>query len=257
MKRFFVCALLFAGTVWTSASLHAESMARPAMIGSGRDSVAAFLHYPEKAKATRAQAAICFYCEIGADGKPAHIEMLGPKDKGVFSTAVENALLKGRFQPAMVGGKPVPVMLGGTVFFVFHGNTPSVVVSLSTADKDKTAALGNYIQPQLIGSNAEFRRKLMRARYDAHLRPGEKPSADVLAHVDAKGGLTSTKILAESPPEGGWGPFLQKGFDGAKFIPAMNNGNPVAGEFNLPMLFRDMKDPDFGPYVGSHIKDDR
>jgi hypothetical protein len=59
------------------------------------------------------------------------------------------------------------------------------------------------------------------------------PRAAVLAQVDAQGNLVSTKIIAESPPGTGYGPLLMRGFQGAKFIPALNNGKPVAGQFDM------------------------
>jgi hypothetical protein len=227
------------------------------MIGSGGDSFAAQLHYPPKAKAQHQQAAIPFYCEIGTDGKPTHIHTLEYKGKGEFTDTVDHALRKGRFQPAMVDGKPTPVMIGGTVIFVFQGNTPAVVVSLSSADKEKTARMGNYIQPQMIGSDAEFRRKIYKNRFDIVYHPGEHPSAEVMAHVDAQGNLTGTTLVAEAPPQGGCGTLLTKAFQGAKFIPALNNGAAVAGDFNLPMDFKYMRNPDSDSDVGTHIKDDR
>ena len=230
---------------------------RPAMVGSGPESLAGQLHYPPKAKAAREQAAVPFYCEIGADGKPAHIHTIDYKGKGQFTDMVDHALRRSHFQPAMVDGKPVPVIIGGTVIFLFSGNVPAVVVSLSTADKEKTAHMGNYIQPQMIGSDAEFRRKIYKSRFDIFFQPGEHPSAEVMAHVDAQGNLTGTNVVAEAPPKGGCGTLLTKAFQDAKFIPALNNGTAVAGDFNLPVDFKYMRNPDSGPDIGSQIKDDR
>ena len=236
----------------------AQSSVRPAMITSGGDSVAAHLHYPPKAKAAKVEAAIPFYCEVGADGKPAHIQLYGPTDKMGFRNALLKALGNGRFQPAMSGGKAVPVLLGGTALFMFNGNEPVIVISLSTADKEKTAALGNYIQPQMLASSAEFRRKLWKARLDPdiHLRPGVHPGAVVVAQIDAQGNLLSTKIAAESPADAGWGPLLLKGFQGAKFIPALSNGKPVAGQFDLIVNYEIVYNPDYGAPTGSLIKRD-
>src|SRR5438094_794900 len=97
---------------------------RPAMLPSGGDSVAAYLHYPPKAKAAKDEAAIPFYCEVGADGKPAFISLFGPEDKTEFRVALLKALDNGRFQPAMSGGKAVPVLLGGTACFMFRRHEP-------------------------------------------------------------------------------------------------------------------------------------
>jgi len=238
-----------------------QSSVRPAMIASGGGSVAAYLHYPPKAKTAKKQTAIPFYCEVGANGKAAFIQLFDPKGKTEFSQALLKALEDGRFQPAMLGGKAVPVMLGGTAIFMFRGNEPIIAIALSTADKEKTAALGNYIQPQMLASSAEFRRKIWKARFDPdiHFPPGMPPmhpGAVVVAQVDAQGNLVSTKIEAESQPGAGWGPLLVKGFQGAKFTPALSNGRPVPGQFDMIVNYETMRDPDYGPATGTHIKRD-
>ena len=160
-----------------------------------------------------------FYCEIKADGKPDHISTIDYKGKREFTDMVDHALRKCHFQPATVGGKPIPVMIGGTVIFMFQGNTPAIVVSLSSADKEKTAKMGNYIQPQMIGSDAEFRRKILKNRFDIFLETGERPSAEVLAHVDAQGNMTGKTILAEAPPKGGWGNTVVEIYGGSEVYP--------------------------------------
>jgi len=244
------------GLLGICSSLNAAGT-QPAMVGSGGDSLAAHLHYPKQAKGAHTQAAVPFYCEIKADGKPDHISTIDYKGKREFTDMVDHALRKCHFQPAMVDGKPVPVMIGGTVIFMFQGNVPAIVVSLSSADKEKTAQMGNYIQPQMIGSDAEFRRKILKNRFDIFFEAGERPSAEVVAHVDAQGNMTGTTLVAEAPPKGGWGSLLVKSMQGAKFIPALNKGAPVAGDYNLPFDFRRAHNPDADPFTGSHIKDDR
>jgi TonB-like protein len=253
VKKLFLTVL--AGVTVFFSNLNAAST-QPAMVGGGGDSLAAHLHYPKKAKEKHTQAAVPFYCEIKADGKPDHISTIDLKGKREFTDAVDHALRKCHFQPAMIDGKPVPVMIGGTVIFMFQGNVPAIVVSLSSADKEKTAKMGNYIQPQMIGSDAEFRRKILKNRFDIFFEAGERPSAEVVAHVDAQGNMTGTKLLAEAPPKGGWGTLLVKSMQGAKFIPALDNGKPVAGDYNLPLDFRTVRNPDADPFTGSHIKDD-
>lgn len=249
------CLLLVTIDVATAA---AQNTTRPAMIVSGPDSVASQLHYPPKAKAAKKQVAIPFYCEVEANGKATHIQLYGPNGDVDCRTALLAGLTKGRFQPAMSGGRAVPVIAGGTAFFMFSGNQPIIAVALSTAEKDKTAALSNYIQPQLLSTSAEFRRKLWQSRNDTdiHLRPGVHPGAIALAQVDAQGNMTGVKITAESPPDSGWGPLLLKGFKGAKFIPALSNGKPVAGEFDFIANYEDINNPDAGPATGTHVNRD-
>src|ERR1043166_3089616 len=246
--------LLFVALIISSTAYGAST--RPAMVGSGADSFAKQLHYPEKAKTQHKQAAIEFYCEVPTDGKPAHINVTEAKGKSEFSTAVDHALRKGYFQPAMVDGKAVPVLLGGTVIFMFAGNQPAIVVSLSTADRDKTAKMGNYIQPQMITSDADFRRRILRARFDPdlNLQPGPHLAAEAMADVDAQGNMGGVKVVTESPSKGGWGALLLKAFKDGKFIAALDNGRPVAGHFNWPWVFGGMGNPDADAFTGTHIK---
>jgi hypothetical protein len=236
----------------------ARAETRPAMIANGGDSVAAQLHYPPKAKAAKRQAAIPFYCEVDADGRTNHLQLYGPTDATEFRMALQTALRRGRFQPAVVGGKPVSVIVGGTAFFMFNANQPVIAVTLTTADREKNAALSNYIQPQMIATSAEFRRKLWNSRFDSdiHLKPGVHPGAIAVADVDAQGNLTGTKIQREDPPGAGWGALLLKGFKGAKFIPALNNGKPAAGQFDIVVNYEDVYNPDADARLGTHFKRD-
>jgi hypothetical protein len=266
LRRGFVPALGvglvigFVSVVTNSARGQGSADIRPAMLASGGDSVAACLHYPPKAKAKKDEAAIPFYCEVGPNGKAAFISLFGPEDKTEFRAALMKALSQGRFQPAMSGGKAVPVLLGGTAFFMFRDNAPIIAISLSTADKEKTAALGNYIQPQMLSSDFQFRRKLWHGQHDPDIHPlmgasPVHPGAAVLAQIDAQGNVVSTKIVAESRPGAGYGALLLKAFQGAKFIPAFSDGEPVAGQFDMIANYDKMQDPNSEP-SDTHIKRD-
>ena len=236
----------------------ADSGLHPAMITNGSDSVAAYLHYPKKAKAAKEAAVIPFYCEVKADGRAAHLMLYGADDKTQFRLALDQALRTGRFQPATVGGKAVPVMIGGTAIFMFRGDQPIVAVALSTADTAKLASFANYIQPQMLTSSADFRLKIRKVSFDTdlHWGAGVHPSAIAVADVDAQGNMTNVKITKESPAKGWCGPVLAKTFNGEKFIPAMENGKSVSGQFELIVNYEKMFNPDFGAVTGSHISRD-
>jgi Gram-negative bacterial TonB protein C-terminal len=237
----------------------ADNGLRPAMITNGSDSVAAYLHYPKKAKAAKEAAVIPFYCEVKADGRAAHLMLYGADDKAQFSLALMQALRSGRFQPAVADGKAVPVMIGGTAIFMFRGDQPIVALSLSTADTGKLATFANYIQPQMLTSSADFRRKIRKASFDNDLKnpqPGVHPSAIAVAEVDAQGNMTNVKITAESPPKSWCGPLLLKAFKGEKFIPALENGKCVPGQFQLIVNYEKIFNPDYGAALGSHISRD-
>ena len=46
---------------------------RPAVIGSGADSVAAKLHYPPKERDSKTEATVVFFCEVAANGRAKNI----------------------------------------------------------------------------------------------------------------------------------------------------------------------------------------
>ncbi|HEY1583122.1 MAG TPA: energy transducer TonB [Chthoniobacterales bacterium] len=237
-------------------SLFAGDGTHPATIGQGPDSVAMQLHYPAKERAAQKQGAVKFYCEVSPAGKPGHISTLAGKGETHFGNAVEFALYHGHFNPAVIDRKPVTVMLGGTVLFLIANGKPTIAVSLVTAESDKIAAMSNYMQPQMVDSDGLFRRKIYALRDKYHTQYGAHPAAIVHVHLDAQGKITSKKIDSETPPNGGRGRVLLDVMDEEHFIPAQNNGQAVAGDFELAVDFEHMRDPDSGPELGSLIKND-
>ncbi len=216
---------------------------QPAMIAQGGDSVAAKLHYPEKAKAEKKEAAVQFYCEVNIDGHTRHRTIIAEDTYGPFYRVVQKAIQQGRFTPARVSGKPVQVMIGGTVQFLSSKGQSTIVVSLATANKERAAGHGNYIQPQMLRSYKDLERKIWTWK-NSIILGSMYPAAEVMMDVDANGNLAGTKITHESIKGGGLGAVLVKACEGAKFIPAYDNGKRVAGQMNLPMNYKEVVDPD-------------
>jgi hypothetical protein len=52
------------------------------------------------------------------------------------------------------------------------------------------------------------------------------------------------------------GPLLVKGFQGAKFIPALSNSRRGPGQFDLIANYEKMFNPDSGPAISTHINRD-
>ena len=248
--------LLWTAILFLLCPLSAFGGAHPASIGQGANSFAMQLHYPAKEKAAKEEGVVKFYCEISPEGKPGHISTPYGKGQQQFGKAVEFALHHGSFNPATVDSKPVAVLLGGTVLFLIDNGHPTIAVSLTTAESDKIAKMANYQQPQMLDSDALFRRKIFAHRDKYHLRYGAHPGAVVRAHVDAQGKLVSKSIESESPPNGGHGRLLFDVLDEEHFIPAQSNGQPVAGDFEVAIDFEHLRDPDRGPDLGTLIKKD-
>ncbi len=222
---------------------------QPAMIGQGANSVANALHYPPGAKAQKREAAVQFYCEVGMDGKARHVRVIAEEPRGAFRWAVDKAVHLGRFAPAQVNGHATPVMMGGTVLFVTTKNGPAMIVSLSTAEKQKAASGQNYIQPQMLISYADFTRNCIKFFNSTSYTGGGTPHAEIVFNVSPTGEITGSKVVSENPV--GLGGVLTKATQGVKFVPALANGKPVAGQFNLPVDFTMMAYQD--EVTGSHL----
>ena len=235
--------------IFCGLSIASADTSQPAMIGQGPGSVAETLHYPPRAKAEKKEAAVQFYCEVGFDGRARHIRVLAEDPRGAFYQAVHKAVSQGRFIPAKMGGKSVSVLIGGTVLFVNSKTGPLIVVSMATAEKQRAASGQNYIQPQLVMSYADLTRKAYMFANSTSFTGGGRPNAEISFNVNSSGAITSSKIVSETPK--GCGSILIKACEGARFVPALANGKPVAGQFNLPIDFRMMDYQD--EVTGSHL----
>src|SRR3954468_448490 len=134
MMKLILAVFATVGLVSPAITAYAGNT-QPAMVGQGPGSVAGALHYPKGAKAQKQEAAVQFYCEVGTDGRATHVRILAEDPRGAFRDSVNDAIHKGRFNPARVDGHAVPVLIGGTVLFVSTNGGPAMVVSLSTAEK--------------------------------------------------------------------------------------------------------------------------
>jgi hypothetical protein len=61
--------------------------------------------------------------------------------------------------------------------------------------------------------------------------------AELALSVDAGGNLKSMQLVSEYPPLLGFGDEAMSDFNGAKFIPAFRNGQPVESKVTLPIYF--------------------
>ena len=235
--------------LFTAATLSAQTA--PAMVGQGPDSVASRLHYPDSAKKSKTEGAVQFYCEVDPHGRAHHVRVIAESSWSALRYVVKDAVQQGRFVSAKVAGRPTTVMMGGTVFFLM-GKSPTILVTMATADKSKASAGRNYIQPQMISSFDDIERKLYTWR-SLVTQGSVHPNAEVMCSVDANGNLTGTKIVGESTANGGLGAVVVKACEGAKFVPALDNGKPVAGQFNLAVDFNMVINPDEQAF-GSHVK---
>ncbi|HEY2799478.1 MAG TPA: hypothetical protein VGI85_02715 [Chthoniobacterales bacterium] len=201
----------------------------PAIVKQGPDSITHYLHFPADPAEAKRNSVVQFYCDITDEGIVEATYGLVGKDEA-FKRAVQTALDWGHFTPATLDGKPVPAYVGGTVIFLHENGAPVIAVSLATHDRERVGKLSNYIQPQLIGG---LRREVAKViRQIPHNFPvAGIAEADV--QVDARGAVTSTSIVGETPKGSGLGELLNVAVKGAQFTHAYQNGKAAAGAVDV------------------------
>lgn len=216
----------------TVATAAGPKTSTPAIVGSEPDSFASSLHYPSDA--LNADSAVQFYCDVTSAGVVATTyAVIGEREE--FRRAVQNALDWGHFKPATADGKPTDVYLGGTVIFMHQDGKPLIVVALASAERDRVSQLGNYIQPQLLGS---LRQLLLDGERTERVElPRSQSSAEALVQVNENGEATGVSIISEQPKQIGLGEFLTTILKRAHYTAAYADGNKTAGQLNVVVDF--------------------
>ncbi len=200
----------------------------PAVVMQDAKSITHYLHYPT-GEAGRRGSVVQFFCDVTEEGTVEAVYGLLGKDDA-FKDAVQSALDWGRFAPATVNGKPVAVYLGGTVIFAKDKGAPVIVVSLATHDRETVGALTNHLQPQLIGGLRQQVAKIIRQI------PHDFPVggvAQAVVKVSAKGVVTETSVVGETPKGSGLGDLLNASIKGAQYTHAYENGKAVDGAIDV------------------------
>jgi hypothetical protein len=205
----------------------------PALVNQEADSITHYLNIPTDPAIAKTDGVVQFYCEVTENGSVETTHAL-IANNDAFKDPVQKALDWGRFTPATVDGNPVRVYLGGTVLFLHQNEEELIVVSLATHDRDRVGKLANYIQPQLIGGLRHTMERTLSSLTQGILVDGK---AEVVVNVDAKGAVTGTTPISESPKGGGLGNLLDGALKKAQFTSAYENGTPAPGGINVVANF--------------------
>ena len=201
----------------------------PTLVGQESDSITKYLHFPTDPEAAKLDSAVQFYSDVTDEGFVESTHALVGNNEA-FKGAVQKALDWGRFTPATVDGKPVRTYVAGTVLFMHQEGQEVIVISLATYDRDRVGQMENYIQPQLIGGIRHALEKTIASLKQGVVVGGK---AEVVVNVDAKGAITKTTPLSETPKDSGLAILLNDALRGAHFTPAYENGRPAAGGINV------------------------
>ena len=209
---------------------------RPALIGTAANSLVNTMDTADLIKKGQKEAAVMFSCLVAPTGE---IVRSGAYRGTVGSELLEQELLKrlttARFIPAVHNHQPVIAIFYGTVKFAVVNGKPRLRIfanqQLNEVDKET-----DYIDPQpYVGQDSKF----TGLHYpDTGSTVAVTGVVELALNVDAKGNLKSMQVLSEEPPLLGFGDAAGTDFDGAKFIPAFRNGQPVESNVKIPVYYK-------------------
>ena len=211
-------------------------MYRPALLGTGPDSLINRIDTADLIKKGQKDAAVMFSCLIAPTGD---IVRSGAYRGTLGSEALEQELLKrlvnAKFIPAIHNHQPVIAVFYGTVTFAVVNGKPRLRI-FDNQQLDELKKESDFIDPQpYVGQDSKF----TGIHYpDTGTTVQLTGLAELALNVDAAGNLKSMRVVSEEPPLLGFGEAAMSDFNGAKFIPAFRNGQPVESNVKIPVYFK-------------------
>ena len=209
---------------------------RPALIGSGPNSLINIIDAAELIKKGQKEAAVMFSCLVSPIGD---IVRSGAYRGTLNSELLELELLKGiataKFVPAIHNHQPVIAVFFGTVKFAVVDGKPRLRIfanqQLQEVDKET-----DFIDPQpYVGQDSNF----TGIHYpETGTTVAVTGVVELALSVDARGNLKNIEAVSEEPPLLGFGKAALSDFFGAKFIPAFRNGQPVESNVKIPVYYK-------------------
>jgi TonB family protein len=209
---------------------------RPALIGTGPDSLINRIDTADLIKKGQKEAAVMFSCLVAPTG---HVVRSGAYRGTHGSELLEQELLKRlaneKFVPAIHNHQLVIAIFYGTVKFAVVNGKPRLRIfanqQLEELDKET-----DFIDPQpYVGQDSKF----TGIHYpDTGSTVQVTGVAELAVNVDAQGNVKSMNVVSEEPPLLGFGDAAISDFTGAKFIPAFRNGQPVESNVKIPVYYK-------------------
>jgi len=209
---------------------------RPALIGTGPDSLINRIDTADLIKKGQKDAAVMFSCLVAPTG---NIVRSGAYRGTRGSELLEQELLKRlaneRFIPAVHNHQPVIAIFYGTVRFAVVNGKPRLRI-FANQQLDQLDKESDFIDPQpYVGQDSKF----TGLHYpDTGSQVAVTGVVELALNVDARGNLQSMQVLSEEPPLLGFGDAAISDFTGAKFIPAFRNGQPVESTVKIPVYYK-------------------
>jgi TonB family protein len=209
---------------------------RPALIGTGPNALINTIDTADLIKKGQKDAAVMFSCLVAPTGDVVRSGTYrGTKGSELFEKEVLKRLTSAKFIPAIHNHQPVIVVFYGTATFAAVNGKPRLRI-FANQQLEELKKETDFIDPQpYVGQDSKF----------TGIRYPETPTTVMLTgvvelavNVDAAGNLKNIQVISEAPPFLGFGQAALDDFNGAKFIPAFRNGQPVESNVKIPVYYK-------------------
>jgi TonB family protein len=209
---------------------------RPALVGTGPNSLINTIDTADLIKKGQKDAAVMFTCLVAPTGEIARSGTYrGTKGSELLEKEVLKRLANAKFIPAIHNHQPVVAVFYGTVTFAVVNGKPRLRI-FANQQLDELKKESDFIDPQpYVGQDSKF----TGTHYPETPTTVELTGVVELAlEVDAAGNLKSMQVVSEEPPFLNFGEAALSDFNGAKFIPAFRDGKPVDSNVKLPVYYK-------------------
>jgi TonB family protein len=246
LGTFFVIALLLTADLASAQTVKVGSPTpkptpalpelRPALLGTGPDSLVNKIDTADLIKKGQKDAAVMFTCLVAPTGDVMRSGAYrGTKGSELLEKELLQRLVNAKFIPAIHNHQPVLAVFYGTVTFGVVNGKPRLRI-FANQQLEELKKESDLIDPQpYVGQDSKF----------TGLHYPDIPTSVVLTgmveltlDVDAAGNLKNIQVVTEEPPYLGFGQAALSDFNGAKFIPAFRNGKPIDSKVNIPVYYK-------------------
>jgi hypothetical protein len=215
---------------------------RPSVLATGASSLVNRIHVDDLLKKGQKDGAVQFAALVNTDGSiDDWVTYHALKESEALENEVGAQLEEAKFTPPIYEHQPVKALVTGTVLFDAD-SVPHLRILLNQ-DPREIEAGSDFIAPQpVIGADSKF----------IGLHPPEalpvkiNGIVNLVAQVTVKGEMAGAQITAEEPPLLGLAEAAAADLEGAKFIPAFRDGDPVDSATIMAFCYKPPADEEEG-----------
>jgi len=216
-----------------SLSAAPQPAMRPALLGTGPDSLINLIDTAKLMKRGQGDAAIRFSVYLDKDGEGSDMwTYRRSPHSDILAQEVADECRRAKFIPAISNSRRVWSYVSGTVMFGVIDGKPHLRIFLNQ-EPEHLKKGDDFIAPQEVFTyNDEF---------EGFIYPSPEMLSGTVClklDTDATGKLLSSKVTYESPAGAGFGKAVMERLHKITFLPGYLNGQPVACSTTWQLLFR-------------------